>query len=242
MDGSGWFQWFAILQQRESGLFDADGRVTIDNPINIESLEFIHSLVYDHQIALAGSSLHDFQAYNMINAGEVASVWMPQWYMIRYTEFMPDLHGKVVIRPLPAWEPGGFRSAMGGGTGTAITNQINPNHLDIAMKFLEHAKLTYDANVLIWTEFGFDPFRSDVMSDPRLAQSLPYFSNEVVFETILGITDEIAPQHLSPVFQETHWDIINPEVLSLVISENSISPAEALKRAAQRVQELLDRL
>ena len=123
---------------------------------------------------------------------------MPQWYMIRFTEFMPDLHGKVAIRPLPAWEPGGRRLAMGGGTGTAITDQINPDHLQIAMEFLEYAKLTYEANVLIWTEFGFDPFRHDVFSDPRLRDLMPYFNNEVVFDVILDVYDELAPQYLSP--------------------------------------------
>src|SRR5690606_30268501 len=209
-------------------------------PVNIEALQFLHDLVYQHQISMVGTGVHDAVAYNIINAGEVASLWMPQWYMIRYTEFMPDLHGKVAIRPLPAWEPGGRRSAVGGGTGTAITDQINPNHLPIAMEFLEYAKLTYEANVKIWTEFGFDPFRHDVFSDPRLREPLPYFSNEIVFDVILDIYDEIAPQYLSPIFQETNWDILGPEVFFPVMEENILDPETALKNAAQRARELLE--
>src|SRR5690606_26408761 len=146
---------------------DAQGNPILNSEVNIRTLEYLHDMVYKHRIALAGIGLHDLQAYDMINAGQVGAVWMPQWYSIRYTEFMPDLHGEMVMRPLPAWEPGGSRSAMGGGTGTAITNQINPAHVDIAMQFLEFAKLTYDANVKIWTEFGFDPFRYDVFDDPQ---------------------------------------------------------------------------
>ena len=240
MDGGGWFQWFALIQQRESGEFDKDGNVILDAPVNIEALQFLHDLVYQHQISMVGTGVHDAVAYNIINAGEVASLWMPQWYMIRFTEFMPDLHGKVAIRPLPAWEPGGRRSAMGGGTGTAITDQINPNHLPIAMEFLEYAKLTYEANVKIWTEFGFDPFRHDVFSDPRLREPLPYFSNEIVFDVILDIYDEIAPQYLSPIFQETNWDILGPEVFFPVMEENILDPETALKNAAQRARELLE--
>lgn len=240
LDGGGWFQWFGMIQQLGSGEFDQDGNVILDAPANIEALKFLHELVYGHQIALVGTGLHDAVAYEMINAGEIASVWMPQWYMIRYTEFMPDLHGKIAIRPLPAWEPGGRRSAMGGGTGTAITDQINPNHLQIAMEFLEYTKLTYEANVRIWTEFGFDPFRHDVFSDPRLREPLPYFSNEIVFDVILDVYDELAPQYLSPIFQETNWDILDPEVFFPVMRENIADPETALKNAAQRARELLE--
>ena len=55
MDGGGWFQWFALIQQRESGEFDKDGNVIIDAPVNIEALQFLHDMVYKHQIAFAGT-------------------------------------------------------------------------------------------------------------------------------------------------------------------------------------------
>ena len=129
---------------------------------------------------------------------------------------------------------------MGGGTGTAITDQINPNHLQIAMEFLEYAKLTYDANVRIWTDFGFDPFRHDVFEDPRLREPLPYFSNEVVFDVILDVYDEIAPQYLSPIFQETNWDILSTEVFFAVMEENIVDPETGLRNAAQQARDLLE--
>jgi len=131
---------------------------------------------------------------------------------------------------------------MGGGTGTAITSHINPAHVDIAMRFLEFAKLTYDANIKIWTEFGFDPFRHDVFDDPQLQRPIPYFSNEVVFNVIKDIADEINPQYLSPVFQETNWEVLDPEVFFPVITENSISPRDALNAAQERVLDLLRNL
>jgi len=242
LDGAGWFQWFGMIQQQGSGHFDAEGNPILNSEVNIRTLEYLHDMVYKHRIALAGIGLHDLQAYDMINAGQVGAVWMPQWYSIRYTEFMPDLHGKMVMRPLPAWTPGGSRSAMGGGTGTAITSHINPAHVDIAMRFLEFAKLTYDANIKIWTEFGFDPFRHDVFDDPQLQRPIPYFSNEVVFNVIKDIADEINPQYLSPVFQETNWEVLDPEVFFPVITENSISPRDALNAAQERVLDLLRNL
>src|SRR5690606_6122863 len=168
LDGGGWFQWFGLIQQKGSGQFDKDGNVILDAPENVEALQFLHDLVYKHEIALVGTSMHDTVGWNIINAGEVAAIWMPQWYMIRFTDFMPNLNGKVAIRPLPAWEPGGRRSAMGGGTGTAIPHPIDPKYLPIATDFLEYPKPPYEAHRTTWQEVGFDPLRHDVSSDPPL--------------------------------------------------------------------------
>ena len=77
MDGGRLVSWFALIQQRESGEFDKDGNVILDAPVNIEALQFLHDLVYQHQISMVGTGVHDAVAYNIINAGEVASLWMP---------------------------------------------------------------------------------------------------------------------------------------------------------------------
>ena len=55
--------------------------------------------------------------------GEIASVWMPQWYMTRFPDNMADLCGSMIVRPMPLFEEGGFTTTMGGGTGTAVTDQ-----------------------------------------------------------------------------------------------------------------------
>ena len=240
LDGGGWFQWFGLIQQKGSGQFDKDGNVILDAPENVEALQFLHDLVYKHEIALVGTSMHDTVGWNIINAGEVAAIWMPQWYMIRFTDFMPNLNGKVAIRPLPAWEPGRRRSAMGGGTGTAITDQIDPTYPPIAMDFLEYAKLTYEANIKIWQEFGFDPFRHDVFSDPKLREPLPYFRNEIVFDVILDMYDEIAPQYSSPILQEVNWEILDPEVFFPVMQENILDPETALRRGRRGARGAVD--
>src|SRR5690606_2865024 len=112
--------------------------------------------------------------YNGANSGRYASILpMPQWYMTRITNFMPDLEGKVVVRPIPAWEPGGVRSSSAGGTGTVITKHCR--NIDAAMEFLEFAKLSKEGNVDIWTKLGFDPIRRDVYDEPELYQPIPFF-------------------------------------------------------------------
>lgn len=172
----------------------------------------------------------------MINEGKTASVWMPQWYMIRFKEFMPDLKGKMVVRPMPAFKEGGFISTMGGGTGTAITKQIDPAKLDAAMQFLEFAKLTYDANIQIWTTFGFDPFRLDVYEDAELKKPDEYFSNEPVMQNIKGMLDHLAPEYTGPRYPEAMQQL--REKVAYGIFEENKAPAELLNAAAEEIKAL----
>ncbi|RUU68336.1 extracellular solute-binding protein, partial [Mesorhizobium sp. M7A.F.Ca.MR.362.00.0.0] len=67
----------------------------------------------------------------------------------------PDLKGKIVIKPMPAWSEGAPRSAGMGGTGTVVTNQSKDP--DVAKKFLAYAKLSKEGNIEIWKQLGFDP-------------------------------------------------------------------------------------
>jgi arabinosaccharide transport system substrate-binding protein len=62
---------------------------------------------------------------------------------------MPDLKGKIYVRPMPIWEPGNKRSAGMGGTGTSVTKQSK--YKDLAMDFLAYAKLTRESNIKLWT-------------------------------------------------------------------------------------------
>lgn len=76
---------------------------------------------------------HSEEYYGFMNQGGAASVLMPIWYMGRFIDYMPDLKGKIAIRPLPAWKEGGDRSAGLGGTATVVPKQSK--HVELAKSF-----------------------------------------------------------------------------------------------------------
>lgn len=232
------FSVLGLMLQNGGGTYDPEGNLIMDDPANVEALQLISDMYHEHQILTIppGGYHHDPNYYNFINEGKVASVWMPQWYMIRFKEFMPDLEGKMVVRPLPAFEEGGFVSTMGGGTGTAITKQMDPEKLEVAMEFLEFSKLTYDANILIWTSFGFDPFRLDVYEAPELSEPDPYFSDEQVMQNIKGMLDRLAPEYTGPRYPEAVLEL-RDEIAFQIIEENG-DPAELLSASAEQLKAL----
>jgi arabinosaccharide transport system substrate-binding protein len=235
--GSG-FSLQAVILQNGGGRYDADNALILDSAANVEAAQMVQDMIHVDEIAVPapGTHFHDPNFYGFFNGGGAASLWMPQWYMIRFPENMPDLEGKMIVRPLPAFEEGGAVSTMGGGTGTAITNQTPDDEVQVARDFLEFAKLTYDAQVKLWTVLGFDPFRIDVYEDPALQEPDPWFSNEPVMANIAKMFDSITPEYTGPRYPEI--STLMGEVIAAEIFDQGLPPDEVLTRAADEIRDL----
>ncbi|WP_202078068.1 ABC transporter substrate-binding protein [Caldalkalibacillus salinus] len=233
-----WAYW-PMLKQQGSDFFDANGQVTLDHNTNIDTLQFLQDLIYDHEIAMLtpGGDHHAEEYYGFMNDEGAASVMMPMWYMGRFTDYMEDLNGKMRIRPLPRWEEGGDRSAGAGGTGTVVTNQSE--HADLAKEFLAFAKLSEQGNIDLWRVLGFDPPRWDVWDSPEMLEDNQYYEyfNDDIFDILLEMRDEIESIHINehnPLVQQQ----LTINVLNNVLRQRSQSPEEALKEAADEIRDL----
>jgi arabinosaccharide transport system substrate-binding protein len=146
---------------------------------------------------------------------------------------MEGMEGKIIPRPMPIFEEGGYTTAMGGGTTTVATDQIPDSELQLAMDFIAFGKLTYEAGVQIATVLGFDPIRPDVYDDPALQEPNEFLGNEPLFQIIKSELGNVAPEYTGPLFPEAR-DAIATTVLFEVL-ENSGDPAAALAAAEEQV-------
>lgn len=231
-----WTLWPQVAQLEGSDdLIAANGKPNLDDPKITEILKYQQKLI-DEGIAVAtpGNEHHAEEYYGFMNNGGAASVWMPMWYMGRFTDYMPDLKGKIVIKPLPAWEEGGPRSAGMGGTGTAVTTQSeNP---DLAKEFIAFAKLSKEGNIQLWKQLGFDPPRSEVWDMPELKEEnkfTEYFGPDI-FDTLIEVKDEIEGVNINentpPVM-----DVLKTQVLFRIIVDGE-DPEKVLKEAQEQVK------
>jgi arabinosaccharide transport system substrate-binding protein len=226
---------FALFTMQNGGyLIDPTGKITVDEKPAVEALQFIHDNVRGHKISVIAPNgdFHDPNFFTMVNESKIYAIPYAQWYMIRYKNFMPDLKGKVAVRALPLWRAGGNTSATMGGTGTVITKQCK--NVELAKKFLEYSKLTYDANVKIWTIFGLDPPRMDVYDDPKLQEPDPYFNNEPVMKELKKAMAKLVVIPIFPQFSEL-WAKLGRETVFNVL-EGTKTPAQALKEAADEIR------
>ena len=229
--------FWPMIIQRGSDYLDKDGNVILDNEINIKTLESMHDMIYKHKIAIPmpGGATASEEFFTFMNQGEMASLIMPMWYMSRFLSYMPDLEGKILVRPMPVWEEGDMRSAGMGGTGTAITTQSK--HQEIAKQFLAFAKLTKESNIRIWQELRFDPIRWDVWDAQELQEPDPYFSNEKIFNVLLDMKDEIVSANMGELSAAAQ-DLVKSNVMFKALKEQSLTPEEALKEAADELRSL----
>ena len=188
-----WHMW-PQLAELGADMTDKDGNVTIDTPEMTQVLEYNRKMVKEGLAVVApGTYHHAEEFYSLMDEGGVASIVMPFWFIDRFTNYMPDLKGKIVTAPLPVWEAGEKRSVGQGGTATAVTNQANDPQL--VKDFLAFCKLGKEGGVKLWQLCGFDPIRTEVWSmddvthDPKNT-FVRYYANNP-FDTLLEIKDEI---------------------------------------------------
>lgn len=227
--------FWPMIVQHGGDYLNADGSVALDSETNIEVLEYMQSMFFDDGIveAAPGGDTSKEEFWTYMNGGGCASLIMPAWYMSRFLNYMPDLEGKIYVRPMPVFEEGEPRTVGIGGTATSITTQCK--NIDVAKKVITEAKLTEEANINIWTALQFDPVRTDVWDSEELTAPMEYFGNESVFNTLLPYADNI-PSPVNADLSSAAQDIVNSTVMYKIFVEQSATPEEALKDAAEELR------
>lgn len=205
-----------MIYSQGSDILSDDGKPQINTPEMAKALEYNQKLLEeDLAIVAPGDYHHSEEFYSLMGGGGVASITMPFWYLNRFTDYMPDLSGKMAIAPCPVWEDGQPRSVGLGGTGTSVTKQSQ--HADLVKEFLAYAKLSKEGNIQIWKQLGFDPIRPEVWSMAELHDDtesvfMKYFVTNP-FDVLSEIKDEIPAHKVSEALPSTQ-DMLKNTVLS----------------------------
>ncbi len=183
-----------MLAQLGGEYTDEDGNVTVNSDEMVQVMTTLKELQDANAIqTVPGGNPDKEEAYGAFNNGDYACAIMPMWQMSRYTNYMPELSGKIAIAPAPAYEDAQAVSVGGGGTGTAVV--AGKENAELAAEFLAYAKLSYEGNVMIWELLGFDPCNMKVWEDEAVThnednQFVQYFVNNP-FDVLLEIQDGI---------------------------------------------------
>ncbi|MFB5266987.1 ABC transporter substrate-binding protein [Paenibacillus enshidis] len=193
-DTSALWQSSMMLAQQGADLTDDNGKPVVNSPEMIKGLTVLKDLQDNNVLAtIAGGQPDTEEAYGEFNSGNYATIFMPLWMMSRYTNYMPDLAGKIALAPLPVMEEGMPRSLGGGGTGTVVTKTAKD--VQLAKEFVAFAKLSKEANIEIWNTLGFDPVNMDIWNMKEVTHNpdnefVKYFINNP-FDVLNEIKDEI---------------------------------------------------
>lgn len=231
------WSYYIMAGEKKGDYFDENGNCIINSKENAEVLEFMLSMIEDGTaVTTPGGGFHTEEYYGYMSQGGAASMLECLWYMGRFTDYMPELSGKIQVAAPPVWDENSVYPVFGG-TGTSVTTQCE--HPDLASRFLAEAKISVEGAEKIWNVLGFDPLRWDIWeSDAMKAQNkyTDYFGSDI-FDVVLGMKDQFHPSNItaSPQFSLAN-SLVATDIMFRVLNEQSATPQEALDNAAAEIE------
>lgn len=166
----------ALILQADGAFFDEGGRPTIDSDRNARAVAQIVAWTTGPDRIAAEAPDFSASGNQLKLEGFVIASVMPDWMCNYWKNEIPQLAGKVKLMPLPAWDRGGRRTSVWGGTMLGISRTAaNPDELWAIAKHLylspEMARETYLRGDII------TPVKS-LWKDPVFAAPDPYFCDQ----------------------------------------------------------------
>lgn len=105
-----------MILQADGLLFDEDDRPTLNHPRNAFVLATLATWVAGPNRICAEVAELTAAGHRSRLDGFVVATPVPDWMIGVWKQDVPGLAGKMKLMPLPAWEPGGRRTSVWGGT------------------------------------------------------------------------------------------------------------------------------
>ncbi len=218
-----------LLRQRGADYFDAEGNVTIDSELSVDTMNWILAQM---EAGVAAQMPDGDATWAAFKDGTLISMVGADWYAGFFKDNAPELEGKWKAAPLPAWEAGGPRTSVWGGTGLTII-ATSPN-VEEAKKFMEFAMLSVEGNVRRFELTSlFPPFKPAWTSE-RLHAADAYFSGQDLGGLFADVGAEAPSQYQSPYRTQLNdlWTAARQDVL-----DGNRTPEEVFQEIAESVRD-----
>jgi arabinosaccharide transport system substrate-binding protein len=182
--------------QAGGDVFDAQGRATLDAEINARTLAHLVTWVAGPQRFCVDA--RDFTAGGdqMRLEGTVVASILPDWMAAVWKSNLPALAGKVKLMRLPAWERGGRRTSVWGGTAIGVTKSA-PD-FEQSWAAVKHLYLSpRGAESLYRATYIISPVKAHWQL-PFYHEPDPFFSGQHVGGLFIAEAPNVPPRATSP--------------------------------------------
>ncbi len=129
-----------LMLQAGGNYFDANDEPIIASETNARVIaQIVNWTAGPGRIATHAPDF-DAAGNQMFLEGYVLCNFMPDWLLGVWMQDLPGLAGKVKVMPLPAWEPGGRRTSVRGGTMLGISRRSAD--VELSWEFAKHLYLS----------------------------------------------------------------------------------------------------
>ena len=225
-----------LLLQGGTGLFDENGALTLVSEANARVLATMVSwCVGPNRIA---ADVKDFEASGnkLKTDGFALAFFMPDWMCNVWKNELPHMAGTLEIMPLPAFEPGGRRVSVWGGTMLGIPK--TSQNIDAAWDAAQH--LYFDS------EFARELYRAgDIITpintywaDPVFDEPDDYFRGQAKGRLYIEHIPGIPARNASPYNQTAVFRVADAAMALIdYANDNALyTPAELEAEAMNQLQ------
>jgi arabinosaccharide transport system substrate-binding protein len=225
-----------LMLQAGARFFDDDGKPVFNSPVHARVLARLANWAARPDKLTGDLDLFTGAGHQLRAEGYVLSWLVPDWRAIQAPQYIGALHGKLKLMPLPAWEEGGRRTSVWGGTmlGFPVTAPDFEKNWELAKRLY----LARDLAVESWVEFGVLTPVKEFWDDPVFRLPSPYFSGQATGQLFIDQAGDVPVRTSSPyllaAIRETAM------ALSALIKHAEESGASDPARLEPRARELLD--
>jgi arabinosaccharide transport system substrate-binding protein len=186
----------ALFLQAGGGVIDASGLPVIDSEINARTIAHIALWTSGKNRIAAEVSFWDATGHNLMRDGYVIATFAPDWMCNYWRKEVPQLAGKMKLMPLPAWEEGGRRTSVWGGTMLGI-----PKTAQEPEKLWEIAKHLYLSRELahkLYEEGDIITPVREFWSDGIFDRPDPFFMGQAKGRMYINLAPQVPDRFSSP--------------------------------------------
>ncbi len=223
----------ALLRQAGGGTFDADGRLAINSEINARVLATIVSWTTGPDRIAVDAPEMTASGNQLRLDGTVIACLLPDWLAGIWKSDIPDLAGKIKLMPLPAWEPGGRRTSVSGGSMIGIPKRSRDPAA--ALAFIKYLYLNPQLAELVFRTTNIIPAVRSFWDLPVFSEPDPFFSGQPAGQLFIAQAGDV-PLRVSTAFDEFALsEVVNAtQALKNFANRTGTYDAEDLLPEAQR--------
>ncbi|MEM9881835.1 MAG: extracellular solute-binding protein [Planctomycetota bacterium] len=168
-----------LMLQAGGGTFDADDHLIVDSEVNARVLSTGLSWCFGPGRLAIHAPDFDAGGNQLKLDGRVVAALMPDWLAGVWKQDLPQLGGKLKLMPLPAWEPGGRRTSVRGGTMLAVPRATqDAGRFDAAWAFAKELYLSPRVAETLFRQSSIISPVIEFWDQPFYREPDPYFSGQ----------------------------------------------------------------
>jgi len=184
-----------LVLQAGGGVVDELGIPTLDHPQNVRVLAQVAAWGHGKNRIAADAPYFSGSGNKLLLDGYVLASFVPDWMCNIWRKEIPQLAGKVKLMPLPAWQKGGRRTSVWGGTMLGISKHAEDP--DALWAFAKHLYLSPELSRTLFREGDIISPVREFWSDPIYDEPDPFFSGQPRGRLFINLAGDLPPRHNS---------------------------------------------